>query len=506
MVLGIDLGSSNTVIATIAKDGTPVIVPDFNSKNEQSTPSIIMLENNRAFVGTVAQNLYELNPDRELLKFFKRRFGTQLPLCTALQNSPFFSETAAAMVLKKIIFDAKLFVNEPIDKCVITIPSHFNDAQRRSVIEAAKLADLELTTILDEPIAAAILYRKQLHNNAEELIMVYDLGGGTFDLTLLTNADDRIHVIAKGGISNLGGKEFDEIIERKIRDTYQILYRENIKDNNLNKNKLKTIAEEIKIRLNTIDQEGFSTWIYLDNHFFKIFFDKAAYIALASKLIEKTEQAVNKSLRSVGLQLIDIHKIVLIGGASSSPLVYDYWKQKIDLDKQTIIYHQPLTSVAKGAALYADSISKNAMGFQSSIELNNVSTYHIALQDINSGELEVIVSKNLPLPVSGIKRIYITPQQPTQYQFRLVQFFDQSEEVQELGLIRIPEVPLKTVAYELELIVENKVNGTLGLKVKDSQTKQNIKFDFTKKSQLHEYNFDEQYKLINSYYINSISS
>lgn len=507
MVLGIDLGSSNTVVATIAKDGTPVIVPDFNSKSEQSTPSMVMLENNKAFVGTIAQNLFELYPDRELLRFFKRRFGTQLPICTALHHSPFFSETAAAMILKKIIFDAKLFVNEPIEKCVITIPSHFNDAQRRSVLEAAKLADLELTTILDEPIAAAILYRQQLHSTADELIMVYDLGGGTFDLTILTNANNSIHVIAKGGISNLGGKEFDEIIERKIIDTYHLLYGENMRDNNLNKNKLKSISEEIKIKLNVMDQAGFSTWIYLDNRFFKLFFDKAAYAALAKALIEKTEQAVNKSLRSLGLQLADIHKIVLIGGASSSPLVYDYWKQKIDTDRQTIIYHQPLTSVAKGAALYANSISKSATGFQSSIELNNVSTYHIALQDMNTGDTEVIVSKNLPLPVTGIKRIYIAPQQQAeQYQFMLVQFFDQSEEVQELGLISITEMPVKTTGYQLEIMVENKINGTLGLKVKDSQTQQNIKFEFTKKRQLHEYNFDEQYKLINSYYINNISS
>ena len=506
MVLGIDLGSSNTVVATIAKDGTPVIIPDFNNKREDSTPSILMLESNRAFVGNVALNLYELYPDKELIKFFKRKFGTQVPISIGQNNSPFFSETAAAMVLKKVIFDARLFVNEPIEKCVITIPSHFNDAQRRSVIEAAKLADLDLTTILDEPIAAAILYRQQHKSIDDELIMVYDLGGGTFDLTILTSTNNKIHVIAKGGISNLGGKEFDEIIANKVTETYNMLFNEVLSENNLNRNKLKSISEEIKIRLNAADNEGFSTWIYLGNHFFKLFFDKAEYAALATSLIAKTETAVYKSLRSLGLQFADIHKLVLIGGASSSHLVYDYWKQKINESTQTIIYHQPLTSVAKGAAIYANSISKNGTGFQSSIELNNVSTYNIGLKEISSDHIEIIVNKNLALPVIGLKRISIHPRsQIRPLQFVLIQFFDQSEDVQELGLITIDELPVKANEYQIEIMVENKVNGTLGLKVRETQTMHNIKFIFTKKTHTHEYNFEQQYKLLNEYYINNIS-
>lgn len=505
MVLGIDLGSSNTVVATIAKDGTPVIIPDFNNKLEEATPSIVMLENNRAFVGHIALNLFEQYPDKELIKFFKRKFGTQVPISMGQNNSPFFSETAAAMVLKKVVFDARLFVNEPIEKCVITIPSHFNDAQRRSVIEAAKLADLDLTTILDEPIAAAILYRQQHKSIDDELIMVYDLGGGTFDLTILTSTGNKIHVIAKGGISNLGGKEFDEIIANKITETYHMLFNEVLPENNLNRNKLKSISEEIKIRLNAADNDGFTTWIYLGNHFFKLFFDKAAYTALATSLIAKTETAVYRSLRSLGLQFADIHKLVLIGGASSNHLVYDYWKQKINGLTQTIIYHQPLTSVAKGAAIYANSISKNGVDFQSSIELNNVSTYNIALKDLSSGQIEIIVSKNLPLPVTGLKRISIYPQTHTgPLQFILLQFFDQSEDVQELGLITIDELPVKTNEYQIEIVVENKENGTLGLKAREAQTRQKIKFIFTK-THTHEYNFEEQYKLLNDYYINNIS-
>ncbi len=506
MVLGIDLGSSNTVAATIARDGTPVIIPDFNNKKEDATPSIIMLEGNKALVGTVAQNLYQLYPDKELLKFFKRKFGTQTPVSVGQNNTPIFSETAAAMLLKKIIFDAKIFINEPIDACVITIPSHYNDAQRKSVIEAAKLADLELTTILDEPIAAAILYSQQHTNIEDELIMVYDLGGGTFDLTILTNSNNKIHVIAKGGISNLGGKEFDEIIEKKICDIYFSLFNTHLPNNNLTNNKLKSISEEIKIELNTNKSVGFSKWIYLGNQFFKLFFDKLEYAELSNMLILKTENAVNKSLRSLGLQFTDIHKVVLIGGASSSHLVYDFWKEKIDKGKQAIIYHQPLTSVAKGAAIYANSISKNSNGFQSSIKLNNVSTYNIALKDLASNQIEIIVNKNLPLPVNGSKKIIINASiQSKTIEFLLVQFFELSEDIQELGVIKIAELPFKSNTYQIEIIVENKANGTLGLKVKDSNTDQNIKFEFLKKKQEFEYDFDQQYKLINAYYINNIT-
>lgn len=505
MVLGIDLGSSNTVAATIARDGTPVIIPDFNNKNEDATPSIILLEGNKALVGTFAKNLFQLYPDKELLKFFKRKFGTQIPV-TNTDNTPIFSETAAAILLKKVIYDAKIFSNEPIEKCVITIPSHYNDAQRKSVIEAAKLADLELTTILDEPIAAAILYSQNSIDIEDELIMVYDLGGGTFDLTILTNSNNKIHVIAKGGISNLGGKEFDEIIEKKITETYIDLYNKALPNDNLTVNKIKSISEEIKIELNKNSHDGFSKWLYLGNQFFKIYFDKLDYTLLSKTLISKTETAVNKSLRSLGIQFSELHKIVLIGGASSSHLVYDYWKEKIDDNLQKIIYHQPLTSVAKGAAIYANSLSRNASGFHSSIELNNVSTYNIALKDYNSSQIEIIVNKNLPLPVFGSKKITINSNlQKNGIKFLLVQFFDQSDDLQELGEIVFNDFPIRLVDYTIEIIVENKANGTLGLKVKDSNTNQNIKFEFLKKKQEFEYDFDQQYKIINSYYINNIS-
>lgn len=504
MVLGIDLGSSNTVAATIARDGTPVIIPDFNNKNEDATPSIILLEGNKALVGTFAKNLFQLYPDRELLKFFKRKFGTQIPV-TKADNNPIFSETAAALLLKKVVFDAKLFTNEPIEKCVITIPSHYNDAQRKSVIEAAKLADLELSTILDEPIAAAILYSQNNTNIEDELIMIYDLGGGTFDLTILTNSNNKIHVIAKGGISNLGGKEFDEIIEKKINETYLSLFNKSLPNDNLTVNKIKTISEEIKIELNKGNHDGFSKWLFLGNQFFKIYFDKLEYTSLSKTLISKTETAVNKSLRSLGIQFSELHKIVLIGGASSSHLVYDFWKEKIDENLQKIIYHQPLTSVAKGAAIYANSLSKNASGFQSSIELSNVSTYNIALKDLSTSQTEIIVSKNLPLPVIGSKKIAINSNSQNKgIKFMLVQFFDKSDDIQELGEIILEQLPIKANDYTIEIIVENKSNGTLGLKVKDSNTNQNIKFEFLKKKQEFEYNFDQQYKLINSFYINNI--
>lgn len=505
MVLGIDLGSSNTVIATIARDGTPVIIPDLNNKNEDTTPSIILLEGNKALVGSFAKNLFQLYPDKELIKFFKRKFGTHIPVTQVDNNNPIFSETVAAMVLKKVVYDAKIFANEPIDACVITIPSHYNDAQRRSVIEAAKLADLELTTILDEPIAAAILYSQNHKNIEDELIMIYDLGGGTFDLTILTNTNNKIHVIAKGGISNLGGKEFDEIIENKIADTYLELFNLQLPKDNLTFNKIKSISEEIKIELNKSNQNGFSKWLYLGNQFFKIYFDKLEYSSLSKTLIAKTEMTVNKSLRSLGIQFSELHKIVMIGGASSSHIVYDFWKDKIDLDKQVIIYHQPLTSVAKGAAIYANSLYKSAKGFQSNIELSNVSTYNIAIKNGENQHMEILIHKNSPLPIIGTKKIQINPKSLfTPIRIQLVQYFDYQEDLQELGEIIINELPAKTSAYIIDIQVENKSNGTLGLKVKDCQIKQNIKFEFKKKQQKHEYNFEKQYKLLNSYFINNI--
>ncbi|MDI9865531.1 Hsp70 family protein [Flectobacillus sp. DC10W] len=501
MNLGIDLGSSNTLVATLTKDKTPIIIPDNLDKNAETTPSAIIIDNDKVIVGSLAKNIYQAYPDKYLYTFFKRHFGSYVPLGHTQQQLPIFSETLAAIMLKKVIYDAKLFINEDIDKIVVTVPSHYNDLQRRSVIEAAKLANIQLTSLLDEPIAAALYYIGENKAVNQELILIYDLGGGTFDLSVLTKNDEQIHVVAKGGINDIGGEEFDQIIVNKIKQVYFNTFGVAIKDSFYNNNLLKTLAEECKILINQTNQ-GLEKWFYFDNRFFRVYFDIKEYNMFALEIIKKTESCVRDTLKKLGLGISDINQLILIGGASNSKLLYEYWQKQIKPSFQKIIYHQPLTSVSKGAAIYANSFANGQESIKSSFNLKNVSSYNIAIKTKDSKEPELVIHKNTPLPVTGKKICQLDPKS-RRTEFELCQYLDSKEYTQYLGIVSIEHATLGR-EVSIEIVLENKIDGTVGIKVYNLHTGTPIKFDFINNVSEAKYDFTQQKSLLDSLFINNL--
>lgn len=504
MLVGIDLGSSNSLGAILTSDGTPVLVPDVHNNGINFTQSKILIDEEKAYVGDLANKVYERYPNKQLIANFKRSFGTN-QIITSLHDEPLFSESMGAILLKKIKYDIEVQSTQTVDSCVITSPAHFNDSQRKSIIESAKLAGLKVSAILDEPVAAAIFYTSQSNNINDELIMIYDLGGGTFDLTIMTYAENKLHIIAKDGITKLGGKEFDNIVLMKIQEIYKGNFDEYIPSNHINNNRLNEISEKIKIRLSTEISPVIQESIYINNKFLTLYFSRDEFKVSAEKLITETEKSVNRTLKSLGMNLSDISKFVLIGGASNSKFVYDFWTKKIDSSKQKIIYHQPLASIAKGAALYSATLSqKNGYEFVSSFSLNNVSGYNVALKDPLSGKIEKIIDKNLPLPIKVAKTILIDQNKHQGIDMFLCQFISTETEIDLLGKIHIKHLKHKLASYYIEIIIENKKDGTLGLNVKDSDTKSNIPFTFDRNLSAEKNNFDFQKSLIDSLTINAI--
>ncbi|WP_255406797.1 Hsp70 family protein [Flectobacillus sp. BAB-3569] len=412
-----------------------------------------------------------------------------------------FSETLASIMLKKVVYDAKLFINEDINKIVVTVPSHYNDLQRRSVIEAARLANVQLTSLLDEPIAAALYYIGENNALNQELILIYDLGGGTFDLSVLTKNGEQIHVVAKGGINNIGGEEFDQIIINKIKQVYYRTFGITIKDSIYNNNLLKILAEECKITINQTNQ-GLEKWFYFDNRFFRVYFDIKEYNTFALEIIRKTEECVKDTLKKLGLSLPDINQIILIGGASNSKLLYEYWQKQINTAFQKIIYHQPLTSVSKGAAIYANSFSNDQEASKSNLDLKNVSSYNIAIKTKESREPELIIHKNTPLPVSG-KKIYALDTRARRTELELCQYLDSKEFTQPLGIISIENSSISRES-SIELVIENKVDGTVGIKIFNPHSGAPLKFDFINNDSEAKYDFVQQKSLIDSLFINNL--
>lgn len=504
MQIGIDLGSSNSLASILSPDGTPVLVPDVHNGNINFTQSKVLITDNNAYAGDFACKVYERYPQKQLIENFKRSFGTN-QIITKLNNEPIFSETIAGILLKKIKYDIEVHSAQTVSSCVITSPAHFNDTQRKSIIDSAKLAGLEVSAILDEPVAAALFYTSQSININDELIMIYDLGGGTFDLTIMTYAQNKLHIVAKDGITKLGGKEFDQIVLQKIQEIYKSNFGEYIPNNHINNNRLSEISEKIKIRLSTENTPVIQESLFINNKFLTLFFSKEEFQKRAEDLIFDTEKSVSRTLKSLGMNFSDISKLVLIGGASNSKIVYDFWNKKIDERKQKIIYHQPLASIAKGAALYSGTLTAaNGYDFISSFSLQNVSGYNIALKDSLSGKIEKVIEKNLPLPVKAIKTIKVNPSNSQAIEMILCQYIDSEINVEELGKIKIKTLKHKSSSYFIDITVENKLDGTLGFNVKDPDTKQNIPFTFEKSRFSEKNTFDLQKSLIDSLSINAI--
>jgi molecular chaperone DnaK (HSP70) len=509
MVLGIDLGTSNTVCASLTRDGSPVLIPDAYNKDQQTTPSVALIEGKKAYAGGFAENLFESLPDKRIISYFKRSFGTQDPVYFDDYKNPWFSETVASLIIKKIKNDAELYLPDGFRQAVITVPAHYNDIQRKSVIEAAKLADLELSAIIEEPVAAALFYSSFNKKIDEEIILIYDFGGGTFDLTLITKSGNQLNVIAKDGVNKLGGKEFDEIVHDSIKENYEKGLKCAFPTDKLTANRIQKVAENIKIELNTADTpRNLSKWIMIGRDAFESTFYYDSYAAKANLLIAKTEIAVNRCLRSLGMEFSHINKMILIGGTSSSKLVYNFWKQKIN-PKQELIYHQPLSSVAKGAALYAASFNtgneqKSSVREIEPIDLRSVSTYNIGLSIVNdpSDNIALLIHRNTPLPVSS-KKIYKVNPQTTEYvNLELCQYWDAKEDLHKLGTIKCGPFKFFSEFY-LEVIIENRLNGTIGIKLKNADNGKDIKFEFIRKESNHKYDYVQQKALIDSVYLNN---
>jgi molecular chaperone DnaK (HSP70) len=497
MILGIDLGTSNTLSATLTGDHYPVLITDMNSK-ARITPSLIIIEQRKALVGEFADLYLDLYPNKNLIRYYKRNFGTQKPVFFDESGNSWFSETIAAIMLRKLKFDAEMSQPELVEGCVITVPAHYNDVQRKSVLEAAKLADLPLLALIDEPVAAALYFMRGSVKN-DEVLLIYDFGGGTFDLTLLTRSGNQVHVLAKDGLSNLGGKEFDEVIAQKIMEQFRICFDSEFPMDMANLNKLRKEAEEIKLGVCNSKTGYFYKWLTFSKYTFEFAIGIDEFANLSKKLVLETQKVVDRCLRSVGMPLSMIDKLVMVGGTSQIPFIKEYWLKQLNSERQSIISHDPLHSVALGAAIYAGTHSnKNGIGLP--LELKSVSTYNIAIAKEDTEINDLLIHKNTPLPVIA-KRVF-NLNAGHGLSLKLMQYWDEAHPFT-LGKIKLGPYSNSSIT-EAELSVENRSNGTIGLKVKNINTDQPLKFNFEKEKSEHQYVYEKQKALVDNIVINNL--
>ena len=473
MKVGIDLGTTFSLIARMERNGRPNLLPDSSFKDIYSTPSTVYISEKQAAVGFLVDTLIEQNPDLPVIRFFKRSFGKNEPLFIDKNSNKWYPDSIAALVLKKLKYDAEAFTGNTIESAVITVPAHFTDPQRKSVLNAAAMADIPVLGIVEEPVAAALHYGVISKSN-DQIIVVYDLGGGTFDATILSIDSNGVYVLAKDGLTEMGGKEFDDAITSMILDQFKKATGKHLEMNGLTSIQLRRIAEEVKIELSIPNKAFLKKTILIGGAAFEVLIYRRDFENAIKRMVELTIEVMLRCIDGAGILESDIHALMLVGGSSMIPFIRERLSKVISSPQQKIFLHEPMKAVALGAAIHAAQLGGDASKYDLPAEFRGVTGYNIGIQTVNpqtrTSEIDCLIRKNMPLPSRATRTYYTSSSNQTRIVLQLVQYLSLSDEIVNIGEMIIGPLQNPTLNYPVEITVENLVDGTVKVEAYDPGT------------------------------------
>ena len=348
-IIGIDLGTTNSCVA-VMEGGEPVVIT--NSEGARTTPSVVSFQaNGERLVGQVAKRQAITNPDHTIISI-KREMGTDHK--THIDDKVYSPQEISAMILQKIKADAEAYLGEPVTQAVITVPAYFNDAERQATKDAGRIAGLEVLRIINEPTAASLAYGLDKTEHSEK-IFVYDLGGGTFDVSILELGDGVFEVLSTNGDTKLGGDDFDNKIMDYIAETFKAENGIDLRNDKMALQRLKEAAEKAKIELSSSMQTNinlpFITADATGPKHIDLNLTRAKFNELTHDLVQRSIEPMKKALADAGLSISQIDKVILVGGSTRIPAVQEAVKNFTGKEPSKGV--NPDECVAVGAAIQA---------------------------------------------------------------------------------------------------------------------------------------------------------
>ena len=459
-IIGIDLGTTNSCVA-VMEGGESVVIP--NAEGARTTPSVVAFaKTGERMVGQVAKRQAITNPDRTISSI-KREMGSSYKV--NIDNKSYTPQEISAMILQKLKADAEAYLGQTVTEAVITVPAYFTDAQRQATKDAGKIAGLEVKRIINEPTAAALAYGLDKEKN-DQKIMVYDLGGGTFDVSILEIGDGVIDVLATAGNNRLGGDDFDECITKYLVDEFKKSDGIDLSGDKVAMQRLREAAEKAKVELSGVTTSTINLpYITADatgpKHL-DVTLTRAKFNELTHHLVEKTSGPVKQALSDSGLKPSDITKVLLVGGSSRIPAVQEMVKSLIG--KEGFKGINPDECVAIGASIQGGVLSGDVEG----IVLVDVTPLSLGIETLG-GVFTKLIERNTSIPTRKSQVFSTAADNQTSVEVNVLQGErEMAAYNKSLGRFHLDGIaPARRGVPQIEVTFDIDANGIVNVSAKD---------------------------------------